>query len=433
MYLTSVDLLLFFGIASAVLSTFAFIPYILDTIARRTRPQRASWLIWSVLGSIAFVSQVYEGATASLWFAGVQITGTIIVFTLSIWAGKGSYLSKSDYAILLAASVGLVLWYITDTAAYALAITISISLLGGFATVAKAYRDPDSETLITWVVSFLASAFALMSVGSTDLILLAYPLYLFTLYLAFIVAISLGRARIASANRAPARTVHRLRIATFLSGLRTTADAIIVTAAFIFAFNWVGNNSSAFDRSASHASVIDSAVIDGSTGNHATTGELAASEVFISTERRVGLRERVRSPLEVVATEVDQFALANGLIAESSMVKTTAISPSIVALAVESPASSNQPSYLTQEGFLVLDAADPFAELIVTSKNARLAPVKHSLKEQNNQLESGARLRALATNGKWFKVQTRDGTHGYIHHSKVVVEALSVNAGSKAG
>ena len=192
---TSDRSLLSLGIASGVLSAYAYIPYIIDTLLRRTKPQRASWLIWSVLGSIAFASQIFEGAAASLLFAGVQITGTITVFVLSIWVGKGSYLSKADKAILFAALIGLVLWYLTETAAYTLAITISISLLGGLATVTKAYKDPDSKTLITWVVSLIASVCALLSVGKVDLIILAYPLYLFTLYLAFVVAILTGRRR----------------------------------------------------------------------------------------------------------------------------------------------------------------------------------------------------------------------------------------------
>lgn len=243
--LTSAQMLLFFGVASGVLSTFAYIPYILDTVARRTEPQRASWLIWSVLGSIAFVSQVFEGATSSLWFAGVQITGTIIVFVLSIWVGKGRFLSKSDCLILVAASIGLLLWYLTDNAAYALAITISISLLGGMATVVKAYRDPESETLVTWVVSFIASACAIFSVGALDLTLLAYPLYLFTLYLAFIVAIVLGRARNNASAHVSRDSVRNISASPLFSGLRTTADVVIVCGAFVFAFNWLGANSSA--------------------------------------------------------------------------------------------------------------------------------------------------------------------------------------------
>ncbi len=190
-----IQLLALLGIGSALLSTLAFLPYMRDTVQRKTQPQRASWLIWSVLGSIAFLSQVYEGATSSLWFVSVQVACTIIILALSVWFGKGRFLAQSDYFILLLAAIGLLSWYFTETATYALAITISISLLGGVATAAKAYKDPDSETLSTWVFSLIASTLAILSVGKIDWVLLAYPLYLFTLYSIFVTAILLGRAR----------------------------------------------------------------------------------------------------------------------------------------------------------------------------------------------------------------------------------------------
>ena len=188
-----VALLVVAGVLSGVLSTLAYLPYVVDTIKGRTQPQRASWLIWSALGSIAFFSQVYEGASSSLWFAGVQVTGTICIFLLSIRWGTGGFLNRRDCVVLMCAMAGLVLWYFTETAAYALAITISISLLGGSVTVLKAYRDPDSETLSTWLLSFIASACAIYSVGTLDWIILAYPLYLFTLNGAIVIAMLLGR------------------------------------------------------------------------------------------------------------------------------------------------------------------------------------------------------------------------------------------------
>lgn len=184
-----------FGLLSGLLSIYAYLPYIADTATGRTQPQRASWLIWSVLGAIAFFSQVYEGAGTSLWFAGVQVAGTIIVFALSIWVGIGKFLKSTDYTILGFAALGLVLWYLTDNAGYALAITISISLLGGSATVWKAYKDPQSETLSTWALSFLASICAVMSVGTVDWVLLAYPFYLLILYSAILVAMLIGRIK----------------------------------------------------------------------------------------------------------------------------------------------------------------------------------------------------------------------------------------------
>ncbi len=96
---------------------------------------------------------------------------------------------------MLCAALGLVLWYFTDTAIYALAITISISLLGGTVTVAKAFRDPHSETMASWFASMIASLCALVSIGTIDWIIMAYPLYLLTLNGAIVSAILLGKAR----------------------------------------------------------------------------------------------------------------------------------------------------------------------------------------------------------------------------------------------
>ncbi|MEM9343131.1 MAG: hypothetical protein AAGA87_08810 [Pseudomonadota bacterium] len=180
---------------SGALSAVAFLPYILDTLRRQTQPERASWLIWSVLSTIAFFSQVYEGATTSLWFVAVQVSGTILVCLLSVKRGVGGFMRRSDRWILIAAALGLMLWYFTSSAAYALAVTISISLLGGSVTVLKAYFEPRTETFSTWVLFLIASALALFSVGELDWVLLAYPMYLTTLYGAIVLAMVIGRAR----------------------------------------------------------------------------------------------------------------------------------------------------------------------------------------------------------------------------------------------
>ncbi|MFT5799011.1 MAG: hypothetical protein ACI84R_003080 [Candidatus Azotimanducaceae bacterium] len=188
-------MLIFLGLLSGALSTAAYIPYIRDTYLGHTSPEPASWLIWSVLGSIAFLGQVFEGASVSLWLGGVQIVGTIIVFALSIWLGHGVCICRKNCKILACAVLGLILWYVADTAAFALAIIIAINLLGGWVTAVKAYRDPQSETLCTWLMSAVASACAIVSVGGLEPIILAYPVYLFVLNIAITSAIMLGRYR----------------------------------------------------------------------------------------------------------------------------------------------------------------------------------------------------------------------------------------------
>lgn len=192
----TVNVLALLGLTSALLSAFAFVPYIRDTLSGRTQPQRASWLIWSVLSSIALASQVAQGATSAVWFTLFQVLGTITVFVATFVHGSGrGGLRAGDVMVLSGAALGLVFWSVTDSPMYAMTTVIAISALGGWATVKKAYASPDTETLSTWVLSFAAGCLAVLAVGAVDIALLAYPLYLSVLYGAILLAVTLGRAR----------------------------------------------------------------------------------------------------------------------------------------------------------------------------------------------------------------------------------------------
>lgn len=170
------------------------VPYIKDIFALKTKPERASWFIWTVLGVIAFASQFAKGATESLWLTGGQTAAVLIVFLLALKYGVGG-LNKRDVKALIAAGFGLILWYFTKEAAYALIIVILIDSIGTLLTTVKAYQDPESETLITFIISGISAVFGSFAVGSFSLILLAYPLYLVVGNIFIVSAILLGRKK----------------------------------------------------------------------------------------------------------------------------------------------------------------------------------------------------------------------------------------------
>lgn len=58
---------LLIGILAGICGIVMFIPYIKDIFKRKTKPERISWLIWSLLGLIAVGSQLSKGATDSIW------------------------------------------------------------------------------------------------------------------------------------------------------------------------------------------------------------------------------------------------------------------------------------------------------------------------------------------------------------------------------
>jgi hypothetical protein len=184
-----------FGYISAGLCLVMIFPYVRDIFWGKTQPVRASWWIWSILGSISFASQLAKGAGDSLWLTAGQTLAVIIVALLSIKYGVGGYTKRDMWALLLA-GLGLILWYVNSEAAYALLIVIFIDTIGSILTMLKAYKQPTTETLSTWILSGTSGVFGTLAVGSINPILLAYPLYITVTNYGIAVAILAGRRKL---------------------------------------------------------------------------------------------------------------------------------------------------------------------------------------------------------------------------------------------
>lgn len=193
-------MLLVFGYISAILSIVMIIPYVWDIIHHKSQPERGSWLIWSVLGSISFFSQMAKGATDSLWLTAGQTVAVLVIFVLSLKYGYGG-LAKRDTKALIGAGIGLVLWYLTKEAAIALVIVILVDSIGTYLTLTKSYKDPESETLSIWLMSGTSAVFGMLAVGSFNFILLLYPFYLVMANYLIVAAILLGRKSLAKTSK----------------------------------------------------------------------------------------------------------------------------------------------------------------------------------------------------------------------------------------
>ncbi len=172
-------------------------PYVRDILKKKTKPERGSWLIWMVLGSIAFFSQMAKGATDSLWLTASQTLAVLIIFLLSLKYGYGG-VEKRDSRALIGAGIGLILWYLTKEATYALIFVILVDSIGTMLTAIKAYKDPESETLSTWIMSGTSGIFGMLAVGKFDLILLLYPFYIMLANYVIVTIILLGKRKFTS-------------------------------------------------------------------------------------------------------------------------------------------------------------------------------------------------------------------------------------------
>ena len=164
------------GVLAGVVGIADTIPYVRDTIRGSTRPHRGTWLIWSVLAIVVFLSQRADGATWSLIMAAAQAVLTGAIFLLSIRRGEGG-LSPADVLMLTLASGGVIGWIVADKPVIATACVVAADLIGAAMMVPKTYRDPGSETLATFALASLSGALATGAVGTLDPSLLLYPVY----------------------------------------------------------------------------------------------------------------------------------------------------------------------------------------------------------------------------------------------------------------
>ena len=98
---------------------------------------------------------------------------------------------------LIGAGIGLFLWYITEEAAVALFIIMFIDATGAILTVLKSYENPTTETVSSWVFCAIGGLLGCVAVGSFNLILLAFPFYIFLASISILISIRLGFRRIA--------------------------------------------------------------------------------------------------------------------------------------------------------------------------------------------------------------------------------------------
>jgi hypothetical protein len=164
------------ALLAALLAVIDTVPYVRDILRGTTRPQRATWVIWSVLGVAALAAQAASGPNWSLVMIGSEACVMVLIFVLAIPHGEGG-LRPIDLTMLCLAGLGLVGWAIVDEPVVATMFVVVADAIGLGLMVPKTVRDPRSETLSTFVLASVSGVLGAIAVGRLDQALLLYPVY----------------------------------------------------------------------------------------------------------------------------------------------------------------------------------------------------------------------------------------------------------------
>lgn len=164
------------GIVAGLISMVAYLPYAYDVIRAAARPNRATWLIWTVVGGLLFASYSAAAGGAARWVPLSDTLGPALIAVLAFRYGKGG-MNWFDLGCLAVAGFSVLGWALTGSPIISLNINLFLAPLGALPTLRSVYRDPAAEPALVWCAFLLSNMLNLVAVEHWSWRSGAYPVY----------------------------------------------------------------------------------------------------------------------------------------------------------------------------------------------------------------------------------------------------------------
>lgn len=180
------------SIIAGVISSIAFLPYILSILRLETKPHLVTWGIWTFLGATLTISYYGSGAPLNaLIVPVVYMLGPLIVTLMGLKYGEYGA-NAFDLACFAGGIGGILLWFLTGNPLVALYLNLFVDFCGSMPTIRKVAMNPRSENLTAWILFLIGNVLNLISIPFDSFAVISYPLYL-TLVTVIVTSLMLKR------------------------------------------------------------------------------------------------------------------------------------------------------------------------------------------------------------------------------------------------
>jgi hypothetical protein len=169
----------YFTYIAAAAMLLAGAAYIRSMLRGGAKPNKVSWLMWSVAPFIATAASISSGvgwAALPVFMSGFM---PFLIFAASFFA-KNAYwkLVGFDYFCGAISAASVVLWYVTGDANVAIVFSVISDAAAAIPTILKAWKQPESESALPYTIGVFnaISSFAVAAAWSFSE--LAFPTYL---------------------------------------------------------------------------------------------------------------------------------------------------------------------------------------------------------------------------------------------------------------
>lgn len=148
----SLNISIILAIASGCCHVAAYVDYYRAARAGKSKPNGATWAIWSVIALISVTS--YFTATDDIWKNAIPLTNIVlvlIIFALAVVNGEMKRLTATDWCSLAIGIIAIGIWKAT-TASYANLVVQAAIVIGFIPTYRMVWNDPSKEAARPWLI-----------------------------------------------------------------------------------------------------------------------------------------------------------------------------------------------------------------------------------------------------------------------------------------
>ncbi len=162
------------GLVAVALSIIGHAPYIKDTINKKTKPHVFTWLVWSIVTTLAFLAQWVKGGGAGSWTTGVTGVITIIIMLLALKNGTKD-IKTIDKIFFAGALLAIIPWYLTKDPTLSVIMITTIDVLAFFPTIRKTINDPTSETFFMYALNLFRHSISILALATYNISTVLFP------------------------------------------------------------------------------------------------------------------------------------------------------------------------------------------------------------------------------------------------------------------
>ena len=197
-----------FIIIGTLINSAGTFVYLWNTIKGHVKPNRVSFLLWSIAPMIAFAAQIKQGVgLASLMTFSTGFL-PLLIFVASFTNKNAKWkLTWFDLACGFFSVIGLILWLITKVGNVAIFFSIVADGLAALPTVVKAYKYPETEIAWPWMATCIGVVLTLLTLEQWTFANSAFIIYIFIVSLMIFIC---AQFKLGSRSRIPYRMNSRI-------------------------------------------------------------------------------------------------------------------------------------------------------------------------------------------------------------------------------